>query len=72
VLVLLAGLLYSLLDLEARRNRRRHRKLVASFISHHGEDVFIKVEYSWHLLFIINPLFNRDHCYLRINRLLLD
>jgi hypothetical protein len=71
VLVLLAGLLYSLLDVEARRNRRRHRKLVASYISHHGEDVFIKVEYSWHLLFI-NPLYNRDHCYFPIDRLLLD
>ncbi len=43
VLILLGGLVYSLAELEARAEARRHRRIVAQYIFRHGENAFIKV-----------------------------
>jgi hypothetical protein len=45
MLFLLAVLLYSLADLEARQDRRRRKRLIANYIFSYGEDAFIKVSY---------------------------
>jgi hypothetical protein len=43
VLLLVGGLVYSLAELEARGEARRHRRVVAQYIFRHGENAFIKV-----------------------------
>ena len=43
VVVLLVSLVYSLVEMEVRWERRRQRRILATYILHHGEEAFIKV-----------------------------